>query len=183
MPEEAIEFEKLKSNVLGIFKKYNYEYVIPPIIDNLTNLLSLNSSDVDQLTVTFTDQISGKQIGLRSDITSQIAMIDYQQSKSGLSRFGYMGDIVRISKSLFDRKNPFQVGAELFGRRETTARLSNQTFGGRDGAVDQCLRGLPGVQDVVILKDEATAYLKVDRQHFDEQSLAGLAFVRQGSNS
>ena len=115
MPEEAIEFEKLKSNVLGIFKKYNYEYVIPPIIDNLTNLLSLNSSDVDQLTVTFTDQISGKQIGLRSDITSQIAMIDYQQSKSGLSRFGYMGDIVRISKSLFDRKNPFQVGAELFG--------------------------------------------------------------------
>ncbi|NVD36787.1 MFS transporter [Marinobacter lutaoensis] len=58
-----------------------------------------------------------------------------------------------------------------------------EAAGGSYGAVDQCLRGLPGVQDVVILKDEATAYLKVDRQHFDEQSLAGLAFVRQGSNS
>ncbi|MFC4976699.1 hypothetical protein ACFPTY_19885 [Halomonas beimenensis] len=34
-----------------------------------------------------------------------------------------------------------------------------------------------GVQDVVIVEDAATAYLKVDRQKFDEGLLAGLAFV------
>lgn len=49
--------------------------------------------------------------------------------------------------------------------------------------IDDALRGLPGVQDVVILEEAETAYLKVDRQKFDELSLADFAFVRQGSSS
>lgn len=49
--------------------------------------------------------------------------------------------------------------------------------------IDDALRRLPGVQDVVILEEAETAYLKVDRQKFDELSLAEFAFVRQGSSS
>ncbi|MDK8466059.1 MFS transporter [Marinobacter sp. SS13-12] len=49
--------------------------------------------------------------------------------------------------------------------------------------IDDALRGLPGVQDVVILEEAETAYLKVDRRKFDELSLADFAFVRQGSSS
>ena len=49
--------------------------------------------------------------------------------------------------------------------------------------IDDALRKLPGVQDVVILEEAETAYLKVDRRKFDELSLADFAFVRQGSNS
>ncbi|KAA1171605.1 MFS transporter [Marinobacter salinexigens] len=49
--------------------------------------------------------------------------------------------------------------------------------------IDNRLRGLPGVEDVVIVEDTATAYLKVDRQYFDEGLLAGFSFVRQGSSS
>ena len=49
--------------------------------------------------------------------------------------------------------------------------------------IDDTLRGIPGVQDVVILEEAETAYLKVDRQTFDELSLAGFSFVRQGSQS
>lgn len=55
--------------------------------------------------------------------------------------------------------------------------------GGQYDEIARCLACLPGVQDVVILEEDATAYLKVDRQHFDEQSLAELAFVRQGTNT
>lgn len=47
--------------------------------------------------------------------------------------------------------------------------------------IDSRLRGVPGVEDVVIVEDTATAYLKVDRQYFDEGLLAGFSFVRQGS--
>lgn len=49
--------------------------------------------------------------------------------------------------------------------------------------MDDRLRQLPGVRDVVILEHAATAYLKIDRQEFDEKLLAGVAFVRQGSGT
>ena len=115
MPDEAEEFEILKSKVLKIFKKSHYQYVIPPIIDNLPNLLSLNSQDLDQQTLTFVDQMTGKKIGMRADITPQIAKIDQHLSKGGTSRFAYMGDIIRTTENQFDRRNPYQVGCELFG--------------------------------------------------------------------
>ena len=49
--------------------------------------------------------------------------------------------------------------------------------------IDQRLRGLSGVADVVIVEEAMTAYLKVDRQHFNEDQLAHLEFVRQGDNT
>ncbi|MBO6850436.1 MAG: MFS transporter [Marinobacter sp.] len=50
-------------------------------------------------------------------------------------------------------------------------------------SIDDALMALPGVQDVVILEDAGTAYLKVDRQHFDKGLLADFPFVRQGNGS
>ena len=115
MPGDAEAFDKLREKVKKVFSRYKYTHVIPPIVDNLPNLLSLNSNDLDNQTVSFIDSESGKQIGLRSDITPQIAKIDYQLNHKNLSRFSYMGDIFRSTKSSFDRKNPYQVGGEIFG--------------------------------------------------------------------
>ena len=116
MPKEALEFERLKVNALKIFKKYKYDYVLPPIFDNLDNLLNLKSSDIDNETITFLDKLSGSEIGIRADITPQIAKIDFQITHGkGNARFAYMGDIIRLSSNLFDRKNPYQIGAEHFG--------------------------------------------------------------------
>ncbi|OEY66570.1 MFS transporter [Marinobacter sp. X15-166B] len=44
--------------------------------------------------------------------------------------------------------------------------------------IDERLRTLPGVQDVVILEEAHTAYLKVDRQYFKEELLAGYEFIQ-----
>jgi predicted MFS family arabinose efflux permease len=44
--------------------------------------------------------------------------------------------------------------------------------------IDESLRRLPGVQDVVILEEADTAYLKVDRRQFDAMRLADFPFVR-----
>ncbi|WP_303291853.1 MFS transporter [Marinobacter sp. SS5-14b] len=49
--------------------------------------------------------------------------------------------------------------------------------------IDQRLRNLPGVEDVVIVEEAAMAYLKVDRLHFHEDQLARFEFVRQGNHS
>ena len=124
MPKKALGFEKLKVSALKIFKKYKYDYVVPPIFDNLDNLLNLKSSDVDNETITFLDKLSSSEIGIRADITPQIAKIDFQitQGKSD-TRFAYMGDIFRLSSNLFDRKNPYQIGAEHFGNVSTSTDI------------------------------------------------------------
>lgn len=58
-----------------------------------------------------------------------------------------------------------------------------QAVAGQCDEIDDSLRRLPGVQDVVIVEGAATAYLKVDRRHFDEALLADFPFVRHGSKS
>ena len=72
MPEEARKFEKLKSQTIKVFNKYGYNYVIPPIVDSLNNLLTLNSNDLKEKTVKFQNSTSGETFGIRADITPQI---------------------------------------------------------------------------------------------------------------
>ena len=116
MPDEALKFESLKQKALRIFDKYAYKYVLPPIFDDLNNLFSLNSADLDKETVSINDYRLGGKIGIRADITPQISKIDYQFAKnSNISKYCYMGDILRSHAKDFDRKNPFQLGAEIFG--------------------------------------------------------------------
>ena len=73
--KEALLFERLKSSVLNIFKKYRYQYVVTPIIDSLNNLTNLNG---DNLKI-YTTRISHtRDLGVRADITPQIVRLDYQ---------------------------------------------------------------------------------------------------------
>ena len=111
--DEAILFEKIKSSVLNIFKKHKYQLVITPIIDSINNLTSLNGDNLKN----FTTPIShSRDLGIRADITPQIARLDYQSYKKNISKkYSYMGDIYRESTSSFERSNPFQIGAEFFG--------------------------------------------------------------------
>lgn len=111
--DEALLFENLKSTTLNIFKKYNYQFVITPIIDSLDNLTNLNGDNLRS----FTTRLSHtRDLGVRADITPQVVRLDYQSYKNKKSnKYSYMGDIYRETSSPFDRNNPFQVGAEFFG--------------------------------------------------------------------
>ena len=111
---EALLFQNLKTSVLKIFNKYNYEFVVTPVIDSINNLNNLNGDNLKNYTISLSDR---KELGIRADITPQISRLDYQSYKKNKSnKFSYMGDIYRESESSFDRNNPFQVGAEYFGR-------------------------------------------------------------------
>ncbi len=117
MPEEAKKFEKLKTQTIKIFNKHGYSYVIPPIVDSLNNLLTLNSNDLKEKTIKFQNSTTGETFGIRADITPQIAKIDLHlsTSKKSINRLAYLGDIIRVSPNKFDRINPYQIGAEYFG--------------------------------------------------------------------
>ena len=112
--EEALLFQNLKTSVLKIFNRYKYEFVVTPVIDSINNLNNLNADNMKNYTISLSDR---KELGIRADITPQISRLDYQSYKKNKSnKFSYMGDIYRESESSFDRNNPFQVGAEYFGK-------------------------------------------------------------------
>ena len=111
--KQALLFENIRSSALNIFKKYKYKLVITPIVDSVNNLTSLNDDKLNNCIISATNT---NGLGIRSDITPQIARLDYQSFSNNKSyKYSYMGDIYRETSSLFDRNNPYQIGAEYFG--------------------------------------------------------------------
>ena len=111
--KQALLFENIRSSVLNIFKRYKYKLVITPIVDSVNNLTSLNDDKLKNCIISATNK---NGLGIRSDITPQIARLDYQSYSNNKSyKYSYMGDIYRETSSLFDRNNPYQIGAEYFG--------------------------------------------------------------------
>ena len=111
---DASLLEKLKFSVVKIFKKFKYEFVVTPVVDSIDNLNNLNQDNYRNLNSSLSDR---KDLGIRADITPQISRLDYQSNQLAKpNKYSYMGDIYREAKSPFDRNNPFQVGAEYFGK-------------------------------------------------------------------
>lgn len=118
LPEETATLERLRSDVLQLFHCWGYRRVIPPMVEFLDSLLTGSAHDLELETFKIIDQLSGRLMGIRADITPQIARIDacMDTHKSQLSRFCYLGTTLRTRGSHLERsRSPLQVGAELYG--------------------------------------------------------------------
>ncbi|HND15202.1 MAG TPA: ATP phosphoribosyltransferase regulatory subunit, partial [Pseudomonadales bacterium] len=76
LPAQAARVERLRRELLDLFARWGYELVIPPLIEFTDSLLIGLGKDLDLQTFTLTDQLSGRLLGVRSDITAQTARID-----------------------------------------------------------------------------------------------------------
>ena len=76
LPSEARKIEELRRRMLDLFRTYGYELVMPPMLEYIESLLSGTGHDLDLKTFKLVDQLSGRTIGLRADITPQVARID-----------------------------------------------------------------------------------------------------------
>lgn len=117
LPPAAAELEQLRQTTLKICATWGYEQVMPPAIEFLESLLSGVAHDLDLQTFKITDQMSGRMMGVRADITPQVARIDAHQLKSsGPTRLCYTGAVLRTRPDgLGGSRNPLQMGAELYG--------------------------------------------------------------------
>ena len=117
LPPEAGRVESIKRKLLDLYDLWGYEFVNPPVIEYLDSLLTGTGSDLDTQTFKLTDQVSGRMMGIRADTTPQVARIDAHKLKRETpTRLCYMGTVLRTrADSLDSSRNPFQVGAELFG--------------------------------------------------------------------
>ena len=117
LPEEAKHLENLRNKLLELFACWGYDLVIPPFIDFLDSLLTGSGHDLDLQTFKLTDQISGKMLGVRVDMTPQVARMDAHNLKHEWpTRLCYVGTILHTRGDPLEKtRSPMQIGAELFG--------------------------------------------------------------------
>ena len=117
LPAEALRIEQLRRRILDLFRAHGYELVMPPMLEYLESLLTGTGHDLDLRTFKLVDQLSGRLLGLRADITPQVARIDaHLLNREGVTRLCYAGSVVHAQPSGLTRtREPLQIGAEIYG--------------------------------------------------------------------
>ncbi len=117
LPDDAKHLECLRRKLLDVFSCWGYELVIPPIVDFLDSLLTGSGYDLELQTFKLTDQISGKMLGVRADMTPQVARIAGHNLKHDWpTRLCYAGTVLHtLGDNLEKSRSPMQIGAELYG--------------------------------------------------------------------
>jgi ATP phosphoribosyltransferase regulatory subunit len=117
LPHEALQVERLRRLLLDAFRGWGYELVMPPLLEYVESLLTGTGHDLDLQTFKLVDQLSGRTMGLRSDITPQVARIDaHLLNRSGVTRLCYCGSVLHtLPAGLNATREPLLIGAELYG--------------------------------------------------------------------
>ena len=117
LPLEASKLEYLRRQLLDLYESWGYQLVITPLIEYLDSLLVGSSHDLDLHTFKITDQLSGRMLGIRADITPQAARIDaHCMNRDGPVRLCYADNVLHTKpRGLLASRVPIRVGAELYG--------------------------------------------------------------------
>ena len=117
LPAEAARLEALRRTLLDHFADAGYRLVQPPLIEYLESLLTGSGHDLDLQTFKVVDTMSGRLLGVRADITPQVARIDaHLLNEHGVTRLCYAGSVLRTTASgPGATREVMQIGAELFG--------------------------------------------------------------------
>lgn len=117
LPPAAGHAEILRRNLLDLLDTWGYEFVMPPLIEYLESLLTGVGEDLDLKTFKLTDQLTGRLMGIRADMTPQAARIDAHYLRREIPvRLCYAGPVLRTRPDEFGQaREPWQIGAELFG--------------------------------------------------------------------
>lgn len=117
LPGQAWQVEMLRRRILDEFVRQGYEFVMPPMLEYVESLLTGSGHDMDLRTFKLVDQLSGRMLGLRADITPQAARIDaHLLNREGVTRLCYCGSVLHaVPSGLMASREPLQIGAELYG--------------------------------------------------------------------
>ncbi len=115
----------LRRQLLDMFELHGYQLIMPPLLEYLESLVSGTGHDLDLRTFKLVDQLSGRTLGIRADITPQVARIDaHLLNNPGISRLCYCGSVLHTLPSGFNAtREPVQIGAELYGHRGIEADI------------------------------------------------------------
>lgn len=126
LPTTARQLESAREQLLALFRVHGYELVQPPLMEYSNSLLTHIDAGLSLKTIRVADQISGRQLGIRADITPQVARIDAHllSANNGINRLCYAGSVLHARPDGFlNTREPLQVGAELYGFADIAADI------------------------------------------------------------
>lgn len=117
LPAEARRIEELRRDLLDLYRAYGFELVAPPLVEYLDSLLSGTGGDLNLRTCKLIDQLSGRTLGVRADMTPQVSRIDaHLLNREGVTRLCYCGTVLHARPAgLLSDRELLQIGAEIFG--------------------------------------------------------------------
>jgi ATP phosphoribosyltransferase regulatory subunit len=117
LPAEARRIEALRRLLLDAFRAHGYELTMPPLLEYVESLITGTGHDMELSTFKLVDQLSGRTMGLRADITPQVARIDaHLLDREGVTRLCYCGPVLHtLPAGLASTREPLQIGAEIYG--------------------------------------------------------------------
>jgi ATP phosphoribosyltransferase regulatory subunit len=125
LPPDALDIEQLRQQILALYHRWGYDLVMPAMIEFTDSLLTGTATTLHNKTFTMVDQATGRLMGLRSDMTPQVARIDaHKLGGQGISRLCYCGQLVHARPDgLNPSRSPLQIGAEIFGNASIDADI------------------------------------------------------------
>ena len=128
LPAEALRIEMMRRRIMDWLLVHGYELVGPPLLEFVESLLSGSGGDTDLRMFKVVDQLSGRMMGLRADMTPQTARIDaHLLNRKGITRLCYAGSVLHTLPSGLTRtREPLQIGAELYGHAGLESDLEVQ---------------------------------------------------------
>lgn len=125
LPAEARRIEELRRKLLDLYRVYGFELVMPPLVEYLESLLTGHGHDLSLRTNKLVDQLSGRTLGVRADMTPQVARIDaHLLNRDGVTRLCYCGSVLHARPmGLFSDRELLQIGAEIFGHAGVEADI------------------------------------------------------------
>jgi len=166
LPAEARRIEELRRSLLDLYRTYGFELVAPPLVEYIDSLLSGTGGELNLRTCKLVDQLSGRTLGVRADITPQVSRIDaHLLNRAGVTRLCYCGTVLHARPAgLLASRELLQIGAEIYGHAGFEAdheviRLALETVrraGVQEPRLDLCH---PGLVRAVLDADAAAAAL------------------------
>ncbi len=143
LPYDAYRIEKIRRRVMDLLYVHGYQFVMPPLLEYVESLLAGSGSDMNLRMFKVVDQLSGRMMGLRADMTPQAARIDaHLLNARGITRLCYASSVVHTVPCEITRtREPFQVGAELYGHAGIESDLEIQRL------LLECL-SISGIQSI-----------------------------------
>lgn len=152
LPAEARRIEELRRNLLDLYRTYGFEMVAPPLVEYIDSLLSGTGGDLNLSTCKLVDQLSGRTLGVRADMTTQVTRIDaHLLNRAGVTRLCYCGTVLHARPAgLLSSRELLQIGAEIYGHAGFEADIevlqlaleSTRLAGVREPRLDLCHPGL-----------------------------------------